>query len=371
MADTALPPVRTLWQIKASTLCNLRCRYCYEWDRLADRRRMPLEGWRRVFQAMIDYAAYRSGTLGVNSDILIVWHGGEPLLLPPDYVEDVLALQSEVFGHGSVGAARVVNGVQTNLYKLNATYELMVREDFLFSVSHDATTDIRLALGGQDTVGQISANLRTLAASGASNGVALVLGRHNFARLSEIHDEIEASGVDWMRINPMFAPPGTAPGSDLPLTPGEVRKALVGLMRHRAEKCSRFLVEPLNRAEQTAARHRDGIAVATRNRRSYGEKRFVVHPDGALACEAGVAAAEHPLGNVFKQDMADIVRGSAYRDVLDATEAKIARHCERCEYRSACDSLALFEFTYDAPAGPCPVEAALCGEALEAVPAVA
>jgi len=364
-ASARTPPVRTLWQVKASTLCNLRCRYCYEWDRLADRRRLPLSGWRRVFQAMADYAEYRFEELGIEAETLMVWHGGEPLLLPVDYIEEVLALQREMLGPGKLRIGRVINGVQTNLYRLNPAFELMVREGFMFSVSHDATPDVRLALGGQDSAGDVEANLRVLADSGASNGVAVVLGRHNHTRLAEVHDALEATGAGFMRINPMFTPPGTAPGSDLELTPEEAITALTALMRHRAATGSAFKVEPLGRAERAAARRRDGGEIVAHNRRSFGETRFVVHPDGALACEAGVIAAEHPLGNVIEQDMADIVRGPAYRAVLDATEAKIARHCDACDYRGACDIRALLEFTYAAPAGPCPIEARLCAVAEE------
>jgi uncharacterized protein len=63
-----------------SKLCNLRCRYCYELPMLSDRTRMSFEQIERMF-TNVD-AGYRGHNepLGINFQ----WHGGEPLLIPPE-----------------------------------------------------------------------------------------------------------------------------------------------------------------------------------------------------------------------------------------------------------------------------------------------
>ena len=73
------------WAVKASKLCNLRCRYCYEWDDLSNPARMPVEGWARVLTAARRYHDLHAARFGGRYTTAIVWHGGEPLLLPRPY----------------------------------------------------------------------------------------------------------------------------------------------------------------------------------------------------------------------------------------------------------------------------------------------
>ena len=39
------------WVVKASKLCNLRCRYCYEWNELAKPDRISLAQWEKLLLA--------------------------------------------------------------------------------------------------------------------------------------------------------------------------------------------------------------------------------------------------------------------------------------------------------------------------------
>jgi sulfatase maturation enzyme AslB (radical SAM superfamily) len=74
----------TEWVVEASTFCNLRCAYCYQWDGLADQRGMPLELWRKVLRAACDYHMRQEARHGAPMSTRIIWHGGEPLALPLD-----------------------------------------------------------------------------------------------------------------------------------------------------------------------------------------------------------------------------------------------------------------------------------------------
>lgn len=148
----------TVWQVKASTFCNLRCKYCYEWDRLADRFRIPLANWRRILEAAAAYRVLRDERHGVSAQSMIFWHGGEPLLLPPDYVRAVVALENEILGDGHADGDEPLNVVQTNLFQRNDTLETMIEAGFLFSVSHDAGPGARVDGAGRDAEGRVRAS---------------------------------------------------------------------------------------------------------------------------------------------------------------------------------------------------------------------
>jgi uncharacterized protein len=88
------------WVVKASKLCNLRCRYCYEWESLGDAQRLTLAQWERIFAAAAEFARLKAArNPGCEIETRIIWHGGEPLLLGAEYIDSVIALQRRIFGN--------------------------------------------------------------------------------------------------------------------------------------------------------------------------------------------------------------------------------------------------------------------------------
>ncbi len=97
-------------------------------------------------------------------------------MLPRRYVKDVLDLQAEVFGKAPLEQQHFANSVQTNLYRLNATLDIMVSRGFLLSVSMDFKKGARVDCAGRDAEAAVLRNLEQLLGRGATCGVAMVLG---------------------------------------------------------------------------------------------------------------------------------------------------------------------------------------------------
>lgn len=339
---TGASPLTRIWQVKASTLCNYRCHYCYEWDRLADARRMPITVWRGLFEAI------RVGRADGDRD-RIVWHGGEPLLLPPGYVLEVLALQRARLGV-ELAAGAVTNAVQTNLSRLNETLELMVAAGFLFSVSIDGAPGVRRTAGGRDGDAVALRNVARLRQRGVPAGVLLVLGRHNIDRLVPLHDRLAELEIGWLNIVTAFDVQNGAPGDGSVTDPDEAAAALAALHAHRQESGCRMPVEPLGRAEAIARRRLSGRGVHRAARR-----RIIVERDGRLRLVIG----GRPAGRVGQGARAvpwDAPEWLAASRALGAREARI---CSACRYREACDDQALSRRPWTDAAIPCPVETRL------------
>ena len=125
------------WVVKVSKLCNLRCRYCYEWNELHRTERMGLSEWRRLLGAIRLYHERRTAEVGEPFTTTIIWHGGEPLMLPLSYLRSVLDLQHEILG-ALLEDGAVVNGMQTNLYRItDEQIELLKAEKIELGVSCD------------------------------------------------------------------------------------------------------------------------------------------------------------------------------------------------------------------------------------------
>src|SRR5688572_29355350 len=105
-------PRRVQFVVKVSKLCNLRCRYCYEFEELGNKARMSLENLERLYQNVAHW--YRGFTR--PTEVEFVWHGGEPMLIPPDYYRSTFEAQRRAFGKDMVA---VENVIQTNLTVLD------------------------------------------------------------------------------------------------------------------------------------------------------------------------------------------------------------------------------------------------------------
>lgn len=63
--------------VQPTPFCNINCRYCYLPDR-ANRKRMDIKTVSQIFQRFFT-------SRFVNSQVTVVWHAGEPLVLPISY----------------------------------------------------------------------------------------------------------------------------------------------------------------------------------------------------------------------------------------------------------------------------------------------
>src|SRR5689334_20752427 len=159
----AAPASQTVnWVIKASKLCNLRCSYCYEWDELADRRRMSLAVWERMLHMIREYHERRTRESG-RFQTCLIWHGGEPTVLPRAYFEEVMALQHRILGSQALQDESYYNALQTNLYRLpEDKLELFKRERFRLGVSFDVVGGVRVTADGRESEERVAANMDLL-----------------------------------------------------------------------------------------------------------------------------------------------------------------------------------------------------------------
>jgi uncharacterized protein len=335
------PTRRVTWVVKASKLCNLRCRYCYEWNELSRRERISLEQWRRLLVAMQRY--HDSLTPRFRVETQIVWHGGEPLLLPTDYFTSVMALQREILGADRLAAREFVNSLQTNLYAVDdAKLEMLARERIALGISLDLAPGVRLTAGGAETEDRVTANMDRLTAAGIDFGAIVVLARHTLPMLREIYDFYESLRVD-IRVLPLFDAPLNVPGSTFTATNEEMLAALQGLFVYWMKRKCRIEISPFDLYLETVHLQMLGQTRALYDRRAYGEYILLVNTDGALYERRDAYDPTRSLGNVFTQDIDEVLGSPAYGASLDRDETLTARYCDECEYLYACDRSPLFE----------------------------
>lgn len=154
--------------------CNLACRYCYYGGPdNAPHSRPDMAGAMSDEVLERTISAYMATEQPVYS---MVWHGGEPTLLPVAFFERVIELQKK---HAPRGA-RIANSLQTN--GVNVSQELAAllgKYRFLCGVSMDGPAEVhdryRVTRSGHPTHQRVQSGLHTLAAAGVqTNTLALV-----------------------------------------------------------------------------------------------------------------------------------------------------------------------------------------------------
>jgi uncharacterized protein len=188
------PPYQQ-WVIKLSKLCNLRCRYCYEFNSLGDRTRMSLYQLERMFRTIANAFA---GT-GRRQDF--VWHGGEPLLAKASYYHAIADLQRRTLGETGIP---FTNSVQTNLTILTDDLLELLRTFFYHvGVSIDVFGDQRVDTVGKSVEKRVLENMQTLIDEHIRFGCITVLSKMTVEHVERICGFFEDLGLSF-RLLPIY-----------------------------------------------------------------------------------------------------------------------------------------------------------------------
>jgi uncharacterized protein len=347
----------TTWVIKLSKFCNLRCKYCYEWNDLGDRRRISLDLWEQTLEAMVEHDTIARARLGregrgIAHRNLVVLHGGEPLALPTAYLSQILASYRRVTG-SAPGNYRL--SVQSNLFSIQQEkIDLLKEHEAHISVSFDLVPGVRLSLAGQPTEAAVSRNIDRLREQGVALGAIAVLGAHTAKHVHRIYDFFAERRMA-MRILPLFDGPSERDTAPFAIDHASQTRALELLFRHWLETGCRIRLYPLMGYFQAALRYMAGIAQPLWKRELHGDSTFIVNTDGELfrpldAYQEGLA-----LGSLSREKISSILESQAYARSLDRDREEFARHCEKCAYLGACNGASLYAMRVTSPyAGRCP-----------------
>lgn len=95
-------PSTELLVVQATPFCNIDCSYCYLPNRNS-KQRLKVDVAERMFRRVFSFPTIRDS-------ITIVWHAGEPMVLPVSYYREMFSLIREVAGGIAVQHAFQTNG---------------------------------------------------------------------------------------------------------------------------------------------------------------------------------------------------------------------------------------------------------------------
>lgn len=195
----------------ASSLCNLRCRYCFYEDEAAHRsqasmgRMTPDTAHRMIGQAL--------EAAGPRGSLQVMFQGGEPTLAGLDFFRDFVAeVARQNTGHIPVGYA-----IQTNGLALDEAWAAFLAEQgFLVGVSLDGDKALhdafRVDAAGRGSWSRVQKNLALLQRAGVECNLLCVVTKRCAKRAVSVYHALQKTGVGYLQFIPCLDPLGEARG---------------------------------------------------------------------------------------------------------------------------------------------------------------
>lgn len=323
--------------IKLSKFCNLRCAYCYEHRELHIHDGMDTETVRCLF-ADIDRFGTFLRYMGWSPEFSFVWHGGEPLLLPPDYYRQIATLQCE-----HIHQFPYRNSVQTNLFGGNQdSLKFVIDAGWELGVSIDFAEGVRTNAGGRDSNRSVIAAAEDLHRSGANFGAISVLGAHNRDALPDAYDWVSEFAGGW-RILPVFAGGPEENMARLRLPEEEVIQVIMAVFEKRANAKRHIPIAPIDDYIKAAALKIAGQTPCGDVERDVLDNIFVINVNGDVFTRPFAYDPQFRLGNIACDSMTDIVGRETYRACQAAIRQRKIRNCGHCDHRGICDTSPMHE----------------------------
>jgi uncharacterized protein len=201
--------------LQPTPFCNIVCTYCY----------LPARNDRRRMSAAVLDAAFREVLQSrfVRDELTVVWHAGEPLVLPPDWYEAAFAIAER----HRPPALRLRHSFQSNGLLLDARWiEFLRRSGAEIGLSIDGPAHLhdrtRLARNGAGTHARAMRGLTLLREAGLPFHVISVLTNASLDEPDTLFDFYAANGICRVALN-IEETEGANSGSSLAGPAQEVR----------------------------------------------------------------------------------------------------------------------------------------------------
>lgn len=322
--------------MKLSKMCNLRCTYCYEYDELSNKERMPLDGIEYFLKSLYSYVISRDKYFPIH----LVFHGGEALLLPHEYLRKVCSFAEKYLKNNGINYDI---SVQSNLFKLsNKTLELLEELDIHLGVSLDVFGDQRVDIAGRVSQNKVLDNLQHLLDSDVKFGAISVLHALNVDKAVKTFKFYQELGIRY-RILPIHSSHETPPQrmKHLLLSHHQTVEALQKVAKARFNCSSPIEVFPLDDYFQAAVRYLIDREIGIYDPFDF-EWALIVNTNGDVYPHGDAYQPIGLMGNLFRQPISEILVSQAH---TNATKVRMERAetCRRCEFDRKCTQLPITE----------------------------
>ena len=321
-----------------STFCNLRCSYCYELPLLKDKTRIGSDDLRTMFEHLALFCRDQKVT-----ELRIVWHGGEPLLLPPEYFWKAFELEKRAFAGLDL---EIANVTQTNLTVLDEERITLIRDGFTWTgVSLDLFGSLRVNAGGDCREHIALKNVELLRGRGIPLNGITVLTKGNRRRVRQIYEYYAERSMNF-RLLPLHR--GDFGSNNwFEIGAEDTLRAFCTLADLWLENPLGPGVHPIYSVVAEVFNALEGRPTSVFDKRVF-EPLLIIDRDGGVYPYSDFPSETACYGNIFREPLSSILSSPTHERVMLETEKRMEASCSSCEnFGTSCSGSPIAEFTQD------------------------
>jgi uncharacterized protein len=325
--------------LQPTPFCNVDCSYCYLPDR-DNKSRMSAETAGLAARRLAE-----GGLLG--EDLTVVWHAGEPLVLPVAYYEEAISAIAVAIG----GRCKVTHSIQTNATLIDDAWcRFFVDHQVKVGVSIDGPAELhdlhRKTRSGKGTHAVAMAGLDALRRHGIPHHAIAVVTSAALDQADAIHSFFREAGVREVGFN-FDEAEGPHAASSIGGQEEGHRAFIERMLEHMIDSAGQFQVRELAYAFRQIA---DGFP-------KYRWKNQALPDNGQtvpfaivnvswngdfstfspeLLGQKSLEYADFVLGNVHSEGFLDAARGEAFARLWHDVRQSVAACESVCEYFNYC-----------------------------------
>lgn len=171
--------------IKVTDSCNFSCEYCFYSQRKLASRLMKEDECKKIIKDCFEYNVNNH-----NERMRVIFHGGEPLLQPQSFYENMVAYEKELAK--KVPGFEFYNSIQTNGYLLDDKWaDFFLREKFDIGISIDGNAKYNQHFGEHgviESTERVLNNMAILKNRGIPFGVISVITNKHTENAEALYD---------------------------------------------------------------------------------------------------------------------------------------------------------------------------------------
>lgn len=327
---TAFQPQTVNFFVKVTKFCNLRCKYCYEYPYLGDKRKMEEPEARKMF---VNLAEYFSQT---GQQVHFIWHGGEPFVLPVSYYKDLFEMQAAIFSEYGV---TYENSVQTNLTILNEDWLAALKSGIFDSigVSIDMIGDDRVNMAGKTVDGKVLDNMQRLIDNDITFGTITVLSAKTQPHILAIYRFFCEINTPCSLI-PIQKNAAVARHDFFSLAPEAVVATYIALFETWLTAENAVLIDPIEHYVNSAIKYLSPNKTLLYYQKAVSDSLFIINTDGKVYGDiyANNFDTDSYYGNIFEERFEDILKSEFYQQIVKQSDKRLAQICGQCPFWGAC-----------------------------------
>ena len=315
------------------SICNLDCQYCYY---LGKERLYPEGGPFRMAEDVLEQYIVQHIAAYPDSVIHFHWHGGEPTLLGLAYFRRIVALQQKHLPANR----RIANAMQTNGTLLDEDWcRFLASERFTVGLSLDGPAEMhdtyRVTKTGEPTHKEAMRGYELLHRHKVPCDILCVVNADNVRFPTRVYRFYKEIGARYVGFLPLVE---GRPEEDNGVSRRTVPSRFLGTFyaaifdEWKSRDIGRVTVQNFEEVAMTALGQEHALCIF---RETCGDVPVVEYNGDFYTCDHFVEA-EHRLGNIREESLADLLENPVQRAFGRAKSDGLPRYCRACEVLDMC-----------------------------------